>query len=218
MNLHLDILASAQRRLWDELGAVPPHFVLYGGTAIALQLGHRQSVDFDFFTAQSLSPNVLFASMPCLRGAETVRQAPNTLTCRVDRGGPVLVSFLGTPTTRQVQSPYRDPLSGVRIASLLDLAGTKASVVQQRAEAKDYIDLDALMGAGISLTQALSAASSIFGSRFQALSTLKALSYYGDGDLPTLSDPVRVRLAAAVRSVEPDRIPALQTAATEIGV
>lgn len=39
----LDILPSAQRRLWDELGATPPEFTLYGGTAIALQLGHRQS-------------------------------------------------------------------------------------------------------------------------------------------------------------------------------
>ncbi|MBF0334499.1 MAG: nucleotidyl transferase AbiEii/AbiGii toxin family protein, partial [Alphaproteobacteria bacterium] len=45
----LDILPPAQRRLWDALSAVPPEFVLYGGTAIALHLGHRRSVDFDFF-------------------------------------------------------------------------------------------------------------------------------------------------------------------------
>ena len=44
----LDILPPPQRRLWDELAAIPPEFVLYGGTAIALHLGHRQSVDFDF--------------------------------------------------------------------------------------------------------------------------------------------------------------------------
>jgi hypothetical protein len=45
----LDILPAAQRRLWNDLDAIPPGFVLYGGTALALRLGHRTSVDFDFF-------------------------------------------------------------------------------------------------------------------------------------------------------------------------
>ena len=41
---------------------------------------------------------------------------------------------------------------------VLDLAGTKAAVVQQRPEAKDYVDLDAMMGAGVGLPTALAAA------------------------------------------------------------
>jgi hypothetical protein len=45
----LDILPPPQRRLWHELAALPAEFVLYGGTALALHLGHRQSVDFGFF-------------------------------------------------------------------------------------------------------------------------------------------------------------------------
>jgi hypothetical protein len=49
----LDIVPPPQRRLWDELAAVPAAFVLYGGTAVALQLGHRTSVDFDFFRQHS---------------------------------------------------------------------------------------------------------------------------------------------------------------------
>ena len=44
----LDILPESQRRLWPELDAVPEEFVRYGGTALALQLGHRVSEDFDF--------------------------------------------------------------------------------------------------------------------------------------------------------------------------
>jgi len=39
----LDRLPPPQRRLWAELAALPPEFVLYGGTAIALHLGHRES-------------------------------------------------------------------------------------------------------------------------------------------------------------------------------
>ena len=55
----LDILPAAQRKLWPELKPVQQQgFVLYGGTAIALRLGHRQSVDFDFFSSRpSTRPN-----------------------------------------------------------------------------------------------------------------------------------------------------------------
>jgi hypothetical protein len=44
----LDILPESQRKVWPQLDDVPSHFVLYGGTGIALQLGHRNSEDFDF--------------------------------------------------------------------------------------------------------------------------------------------------------------------------
>lgn len=51
---HLEVLAAAQRKLWTELSAVPGEFTLYGGTALALHLGHRNSIDFDFsVTARS---------------------------------------------------------------------------------------------------------------------------------------------------------------------
>jgi hypothetical protein len=50
----LDILPPAQRTLSPHLIQVPGHFVLYGGTAIWLRLGHRQSVDFDFFSDAEL--------------------------------------------------------------------------------------------------------------------------------------------------------------------
>ena len=52
----LDILPTAQRRLWEELKAIPAAFTLYGGTAIALHLGHRQSIDFDFFGVACIRP------------------------------------------------------------------------------------------------------------------------------------------------------------------
>jgi Nucleotidyl transferase AbiEii toxin, Type IV TA system len=52
----LEILPAAQRLLWQELGAIPGGFTLYGGTAIALHLGHRQSIDFDFFGDHAFAP------------------------------------------------------------------------------------------------------------------------------------------------------------------
>jgi hypothetical protein len=49
------ILPKAQQEIWPRLAPAPAlSFVLYGGTAIALHLGHRSSIDFDFFRAEPL--------------------------------------------------------------------------------------------------------------------------------------------------------------------
>ena len=79
----LDILPPAQRRLWDELAAVPPAFVLYRDTAIALNLGHRQSVEFDFFGNRPLDPVLLVPAIPFLTGAIVTQRAPNTFGCTI---------------------------------------------------------------------------------------------------------------------------------------
>ena len=141
----LEILPPPQRRLWDELSAVPAEFVLYGGTAIALHLGHRESVDFDFFGNKPLDAARLVPAIPFLAGAIVTQREPNTFSCTVDRGGVVKLSFFGLPGIPHLLPPLIAPDNGLQVASLLDLAGTKASVVQQRAEAKDYIDIDALL-------------------------------------------------------------------------
>jgi hypothetical protein len=205
----LAILPDAQRALWAELDAIPAEFVLCGGTAIALQLGHRQSVDFDFFGSRAFDPAQLYATVPLLDGSTILQQAANTLTCRVDRTDPVIVSFFGVPTLRRVAAPLIAHDNRLRIASLLDLAGMKAAVVQQRAEAKDYIDLHALLEAGIELPAALAAAAVIYGERFNPQLTLKALSFFGDGDLPSLPPSVQERIIGAVKSVDLDRLPVL---------
>ena len=205
----LDILPPPQRRLWGEFGALPAAFTLYGGTAIALHLGHRASVDFDFFGTETFDPRTLAADLPFLRGAALTQVAPQTLSATVDRGGPVRVSFFGLPDLPRLAPPHVSPGVGVRIASLLDLAGTKASVVQVRAEAKDYVDVDALIAAGIDLPRALAAGRAIYGNAFVPQITLKALSSFEDGDLATLPAALKQRLADAVRAVDLDALPTL---------
>lgn len=205
----LEILPDAQRALWAELAAIPSEFVLCGGTAIALQLGHRQSVDFDFFGSRAFDPVQLYSTVPLLGGSTVLQQAANTLTCRVERNDPVIVSFFGVPTLRRVAAPLLAQDNRLRVASLLDLAGMIAAVVQQRAEAKDYIDLHAMLQAGIALPSALAAARVIYGERFNPQLTLKSLSFFGDGDLPSLPTSVRERIIGAVRSVNLDRLPVL---------
>ncbi|HVJ52182.1 MAG TPA: nucleotidyl transferase AbiEii/AbiGii toxin family protein [Aliidongia sp.] len=206
----LDILPAAQRRLWDELGQILPQFVLYGGTAVALHLGHRQSVDFDFFGGEDFEPAALTRTIPFMADAVITQQAPSTLSATLDRGGPVKVSFFGLPSIRPQMPPQIAPGTGLKVASLLDLAGMKAAVVQQRAEAKDYLDIDAILADGrIDLPLALAAASAIYGRQFNPQITLKALSFFADGDLPGLPGAVQQRLAEAARKVDLDSLPAL---------
>jgi hypothetical protein len=204
----LQILPEAQRRLWDELGATPRRFVLYGGTAIALRLGHRQSVDFDFFTFEPFVPQALRNEIPYLEGAEVLQSAPNTLTCRVERDGPVQLSYFAL-TIGQVATPEAVFGPEFSVAMPIDLAGTKMAVITQRAEARDYIDIHALLGVGIALPEMLGAAIAIYGHSFSPLVALKALSYHEEPQLAGVPAEVRRDLLSAVSKVDPSRLPTL---------
>ncbi len=203
----LEMLPPAQSRLWSELDQVPADFVLYGGTALALRLGHRQSVDFDFFGYREFDPMDLARSIGFLKDAKVTQQKKNTLSVLVERGAPISVSFFGVPDLKQIEKPDVVATNRLQIASLLDLAATKAAVVQARAEAKDYLDLNALIKAGLSLSRALAAAVAIYGPSFNPQITLKALSFFGDGNLRTLPLDVQNHLAAAAREVDLDHLP-----------
>ena len=138
------------------------------------------------------------------------QRAASTLGVIVDRDGPVRVSFFGVPAIRRVSSPVIVAENGLRIASLLDLAGTKASVVQKRSEAKDYIDIASLLTDGrIGLPAAIAAARVIYGDQFNPQITLKALTYFDDGDLHRLSAQQKRILVQAARAVNLDRLPAI---------
>ena len=200
---NLSILPAPQLRLWPELDCTPDHFTLYGGTALAVRLGHRVSVDFDFFSSRSFDPDRLAGTLAYLQDAERVQVDSNTLTCRVDLGGPVLVSFFGGLGLGQMAARERPAGRTFHVASLLDLAGTKVAVVQKRAEMKDYLDIDALLQHGVDLPTMLAAGGVVYGHSFNPLIALKALSYFED--VPKLPLEVRHRLLAAVAAVDPAR-------------
>jgi hypothetical protein len=203
----LDTLPASQRAFWPELKGTPEAFTLYGGTALALRLGHRASVDFDFFSNASFDPDELARTVPYIKDGERVQVEPNTLTCRVDRGGPVLVSFFGGLDLGQVAE--REQVADIRlyIASLLDIAGNKAAVVQKRAEAKDYLDIDARCGTEWTCPPCWRREQVVYGRKFNPLITLKTLSYFDD--IPKLPKDVRARLTRAVAAVDVTRLPVL---------
>jgi hypothetical protein len=184
-------------------------WVLYCGTALALRLGHRESTDFDFFTFRPFDAGALFEQLPFRADAIVVQREQNTLTLSVGRDEPVKVSFFGVPKLGQVREPDVDADSGIPIAASLDLAGTIAATVQIRAEAKDYVDIDALIESGIGLDWACAAALAIYGPSAHPLGTLKALSYFDDGNLMRVPEATKQRLATAAREVDPLNLPSV---------
>jgi Nucleotidyl transferase AbiEii toxin, Type IV TA system len=203
----IEILPLSQRKLWNELGQTPRHFVLYGGTALALRLGHRQSEDFDFFSNQSFEPSTLIRGVGYLKHARVDQRGDNTLTVVAERGGPVRLSFFGDLHMAHVFEPDLAPDNGLQVASLLDLSATKLRTIQQRAEAKDYRDIDAALASGINLAEGLAAGVAIYGKAFNPLATLKALTYFKDGNLPSLPGEIQERLLKAATVIKLDELP-----------
>ena len=159
----LDILPAVQRLIWEDLNQIPRSFVLYGGTAMALRLGHRQSIDFDFFSNERFGPGDLPWSLGSPRESRVDRRGDNTLLVVADRSGPVRLSFFGDVGMNRIQDP--DPVADneLQVASLLDLTASTLKAIQQRAEAKDYRDVAAALDAGVDLAEALGAATAAFG-------------------------------------------------------
>jgi hypothetical protein len=199
----LDILPPAQRSLWPHLVQVPGHFVLYGGTAIALRLGHRQSVDFDFFSDVDLDveqKNNLLNGIAWLNGASVLQNDKDTLTVSVDHmGAPIKVSFFGGVKNGCVCEPDKTDDDVLCIASMDDLLAHKLKVIHDRAEAKDYQDIAVMLANGQSLPRGLAALEALFGSSVPPMITLKSLAYFNDLNEPwRLTDDMKATIGTAI--------------------
>jgi hypothetical protein len=202
----LHTLPEPQREVWPRLArARDLGFVLYGGTAIALRLGHRVSVDFDLFTDGPLRPQELAWALDLLGGGRVTRQREDTYSVEIatgtTAGAPVQLSFFGNISFGRVGLPQLTEDRVMQVASLEDLMATKLKVLLQRAESKDYLDVIAMLDAGADLASGLGAALTLFGSAFQPSEALKALAFFEDGDLHKLDAGERTTLIRAVEAV-----------------
>ncbi len=202
----MEIMPPGQRRLWLALRpTINLGFVLYGGTAIALRLGHRISVDFDFFSEKPLDRDAIKSVLPFVKNSISLQDKDNTwsilVPCSDTEREHVKVSFFGDIGFGRVGEPALTEDGVLQIASLDDLMATKLKVILQRAEAKDYRDIAAMVNDGVSLAHGLAAARLLFGTDFQPSESLKALVYFADGDLNTLTAEEKNTLINAVKAV-----------------
>lgn len=94
MEPQLNILPESQRNLWPHLGRIPSKYVLYGGTAIALRFGHRQSIDFDFFSSRPFDGDEILG-LPLFETCAVLARTPGSITLTVDSPDPVKFQFFG---------------------------------------------------------------------------------------------------------------------------
>ena len=137
MNLHLSVLNKQQADLLKKLKFLEKYgFYLAGGTALALQIGHRTSLDFDFYTEKKFNSRKLREKFD--RRFKEVREiyiAEDTLGLSVDSIG---VSFFQYtyPLIKSCQK-----VEGVSLASLEDIAAMKVLAISQRGRRRDFIDI-----------------------------------------------------------------------------
>jgi nucleotidyltransferase AbiEii toxin of type IV toxin-antitoxin system len=218
-NPKTEILPEPQKEIWPLLAPAPRlSFVLYGGTAVALHLGHRRSIDFDFFRSEPLDKKELAASFEFLREAQTIQEDDNTLVVIAAMpSGTVKVSYFGGVAIGRINEPLQTNDAILLVASLEDLLTTKLKTILDRAEARDYQDISAILSARISLERALGAFARIY--RKDPALPLKAIGYFKDGDLPSLpkADQDVLRAARDRVSKIPDVALTYGSLAVELG-
>jgi hypothetical protein len=191
------VLPKAQQEIWPLLAPAPRlSFVLYGGTAVALYLGHRISADFDLFRSAPLDKKEIESSFAFMRDAQTIQESDDTLVVLAPMpSGAVKVSFFGGLAFGRINEPCQTKDTKLLVASMDDLLATKLKAILDRAEAKDYQDVSAMLSAGIPLEKALGGFAKMYG-KDPGL-PLRAMGYFEDGDLPSLPKSDRDILRAA---------------------
>lgn len=132
-----EVLSEDRQAMLPRLKSIKDQFYLAGGTALALQLGHRDSIDFDFFRPESFATDRFFHQLENQLGSNLtlVQQEKDTLTVVVDN---IKVSFFAYPY------PLLEKLidaENLKLASLTDIGCMKVSAIVGRATMKDYVDL-----------------------------------------------------------------------------
>jgi hypothetical protein len=200
---HWEVLPTSQRVLWPRLApGLKFGFVRYGGTAAALRLGHRSSIDFDFFTEKPIDASELEGEFSFWPQSTVIQQHPNALSVLAPSiGGNVKISFFGGIRIGRVGTPDLTGDGVMKIASMEDLLSTKLKVILQRIESKDYLDIVAILRSGVKLENGLGAATAMYNPNFQASEAMKALTYFEGGDLISFPVPDREYLTRAVSQV-----------------
>lgn len=145
-----------------------------------------------FFSHHPLDNERLFG-LPLLDNAETLQRSEDTLTVSkpTQAGNPIKLSFFGGIDVGRVGRPDQTVDGVVWVASLRDLLAMKLAVLVQRISARDYVDIAAILVAGVPLADGLGAAAALYGREFPPLDAVKALGYFEEGDAMNVDETTR---------------------------
>lgn len=175
--LHKEILNSNQEALLPLISQFKKEYYLVGGTAIALYLGHRRSIDFDLFKYASLrrkrNLDIIAASGFPYRVTYNTAEQINLVVSEVK------VTFFRYEFPVQAVTKFEDV---IKIPSLLDLAAMKAYALGRRSKWKDYVDLYYLLKDHFTIEEISVRAGQLFGELFSEKMFRIQLSYFDDVD------------------------------------
>jgi len=177
--MHLEILDENRKNILPLLSKIDGNFYLAGGTSLALQIGHRDSIDFDFFTDSDIDTETLFDSLvDIFAGHKLVKTytEKNTLYVLVDDS--IKISFMKyghAPVKDLIETEY------FKMASIEDIACMKFSAITSRQAMKDYVDLYFILKT-ISLKDLLVMSDIKFSGQLDRNLILKSIVYFDDLD------------------------------------
>ena len=175
--MFLDILNSNQQALLPLVKQFSKNYYLVGGTAIALQIGHRRSIDFDLFTTKSVNKlKIKAAFQPDWAIHRVIWEDFNQLHLIVND---VKMTFFCYPFNIKAKVDFQNI---IKMPSLLNLAAMKALALGGRAKWKDYVDLYFLFKDYCNLTDVSAKAKEIFEGSFNPKLFREQLTYYKDVD------------------------------------
>lgn len=152
-------------------------YYLVGGTAIALYLGHRRSIDFDLFKFSMISAKKNVEKLSRSNVDFTItRNVTEQLNLIANN---VKMTFFQYPFQIEAKNDFEKV---IRIPDLLDLAAMKAYALGRRSKWKDYVDLYFLLKDKFTLQQIIDRAIMIFGDLFSDKLFRSQLSYFDDID------------------------------------
>jgi hypothetical protein len=174
-NMHREILTPEQQELLPFVSSFKDTFGLVGGTAIAIQIGHRESIDFDLFSFDEFDSSKIrrvFSSKG--KKINVIRAWTGQLTFTVDD---VHMTFFHFPYHIEYSESFEDI---AKIPDLLTFAAMKAFALGQRSKWKDCVDMYFILREGYSLEDIVQKADSLFSSEFNGKLFRQQLSYFDD--------------------------------------
>ncbi len=175
--MHKEIFTAEQILLLPSLSKFSRSFYLVGGTAIALHLGHRRSIDFDLFTQAPLVKRrirekidlIPYPKIPLFEDVDQIHLQING----------VKVTFFHFP----YQIIHTDSFEKIiTLPSLLALSAMKAFALGRRAKWKDYVDLYFILKNHYSISEICEEATSCFGYLFSEKMFRQQLTFHKDID------------------------------------
>lgn len=170
------ILSSSQQQLLPLVQSFRQQYYLVGGTAIALHLGHRRSIDFDLFSDDSFDPMKIRSKLTSqFTIDQTISQGDGELTILIQH---VKITFFHYPFPIERNVAFDDV---IQIPDLLTLGAMKAFALGRRAKWKDYVDLYCIFQT-YSFKELIDKTNSIFKQEFNEKLFRTQLGYFDDID------------------------------------